>query len=424
MLQLASRGVARPADAAVAVTSSRSCDATCSIPLEPSAQGRPAGGILPVVPVPSLLTTVPEWPAIPAGDVPLRLGVVDGEGIGPEVVGAALTVLEGVCAALGLDIEVVRAGAVGRVGPHGLQRRRSRRRVLRRRPRRGHAGAHRPGGRAIRLRVACALRPVRQARSGASAARARRCVDRAPRADHRRRRADRARQRRRPVPGRLRPSRERPRRLSRRPRYDADQVDRLIAVAVRAAAAAARTARRGDQAGRHPDHQRAVARAGRGGCRTTASTSRSSRSTTPASSSSPTRIASTSSPRPNMLGDVVADTAALVLGLARHVLLRELRRRTAGRSTRPATARRTTSRASTSPTRWRRSSRWRGCCARASACRTPPRAIERCRRRRARRRTAHPRHRRARLDRGRHGGPGRGHRRAGQPPARRASTAP
>ncbi len=70
--------------------------------------------------VPSLASTIPGWPQRPGEGVPLRLGVVDGEGIGPEVVGAALIVLEGVCAALDLEIEVIRAGEVGSAGPHGL----------------------------------------------------------------------------------------------------------------------------------------------------------------------------------------------------------------------------------------------------------------------------------------------------------------
>jgi 3-isopropylmalate dehydrogenase len=50
----------------------------------------------------------------------MRMGVVEGEGIGPEVVAAAMTVLESTCHVLGLDIEIVRADAIGGIGPYGL----------------------------------------------------------------------------------------------------------------------------------------------------------------------------------------------------------------------------------------------------------------------------------------------------------------
>jgi 3-isopropylmalate dehydrogenase len=68
---------------------------------------------------PSLASTLPGWPAASVGS-PLRMGVVEGEGIGPEVVGAALTVLAAVTQAHGLDIELVTAGPIGGRGPNGL----------------------------------------------------------------------------------------------------------------------------------------------------------------------------------------------------------------------------------------------------------------------------------------------------------------
>jgi 3-isopropylmalate dehydrogenase len=68
---------------------------------------------------PSLLSTLPGWPDVAPG-TPLRMGVVEGEGIGPEVVGAALTVLDAVTQTLGLALELVHSGPIGGRGANGL----------------------------------------------------------------------------------------------------------------------------------------------------------------------------------------------------------------------------------------------------------------------------------------------------------------
>lgn len=50
----------------------------------------------------------------------LRLGVVDGEGIGPEVVRAAVTVLHAAAEAYGLVLDLVESGPIGSTGPDGF----------------------------------------------------------------------------------------------------------------------------------------------------------------------------------------------------------------------------------------------------------------------------------------------------------------
>jgi len=65
-----------------------------------------------------------EWasgaPAPARGSDPLIVAVVPGEGIGPEVVGAALEVLTSVGEAFGLHLDLVRTDHIGSLGPHGL----------------------------------------------------------------------------------------------------------------------------------------------------------------------------------------------------------------------------------------------------------------------------------------------------------------
>jgi len=65
-----------------------------------------------------LLTMVAGWTHPPAR--PPGIAVVDGEGIGPEVVGATLDVLDATCAAFGRTVDVTRTNHVGTVGPWGL----------------------------------------------------------------------------------------------------------------------------------------------------------------------------------------------------------------------------------------------------------------------------------------------------------------
>jgi 3-isopropylmalate dehydrogenase len=72
------------------------------------------------MPVPALRSTIPGWDATDSGQQPLRIGVVEGEGIGREVVRASLHVLDAVRSAFGLAIELIEAGDIGAVGPHGF----------------------------------------------------------------------------------------------------------------------------------------------------------------------------------------------------------------------------------------------------------------------------------------------------------------
>ena len=50
----------------------------------------------------------------------LRLAAVPGEGIGPEVVEAALTVLEAACEVTGIPLDVTWACVIGAQGPDGF----------------------------------------------------------------------------------------------------------------------------------------------------------------------------------------------------------------------------------------------------------------------------------------------------------------
>jgi 3-isopropylmalate dehydrogenase len=65
-----------------------------------------------------LSATVPGW--IDPDRRPPAISVVMGEGIGPEVMGAALDVLDAVTGAFGRDLEVARTDHLGTVGPWGL----------------------------------------------------------------------------------------------------------------------------------------------------------------------------------------------------------------------------------------------------------------------------------------------------------------
>lgn len=76
-----------------------------------------------VIPSPSMFhpdvsTVVPDWPH-PTGR-PAEVAVVDGEGIGPEVVAATLDVLNAICSSFGRHVEITRTDHVGAIGPWGL----------------------------------------------------------------------------------------------------------------------------------------------------------------------------------------------------------------------------------------------------------------------------------------------------------------
>jgi 3-isopropylmalate dehydrogenase len=62
---------------------------------------------------------VPGWSERPARTAPHTIGVLLGEGIGPEVVGAALTVLDAVGDAFGLEFDIRTSDALAPPGPHG-----------------------------------------------------------------------------------------------------------------------------------------------------------------------------------------------------------------------------------------------------------------------------------------------------------------
>jgi 3-isopropylmalate dehydrogenase len=62
---------------------------------------------------------VPGWAVRAVPEPPYVLGVVPGEGVGPEVIGAALTVLEAVTDTYGLAFDVRVADDLGAPGPHG-----------------------------------------------------------------------------------------------------------------------------------------------------------------------------------------------------------------------------------------------------------------------------------------------------------------
>lgn len=68
--------------------------------------------------IPPLESIVSGWPVTPRTD--RRIAVVDGEGIGPEVVGAARLVLEALDSAWDLGITVESAGSLGADGPDGF----------------------------------------------------------------------------------------------------------------------------------------------------------------------------------------------------------------------------------------------------------------------------------------------------------------
>lgn len=70
--------------------------------------------------VPSLSRLLPDVSA-PTPPTSVRLAVVEGEGIGPEVVAAAMTVLAAAAERAGLTLDVMEAGPIGSVGAHGFR---------------------------------------------------------------------------------------------------------------------------------------------------------------------------------------------------------------------------------------------------------------------------------------------------------------
>ena len=62
---------------------------------------------------------VPGWSERPARTTPHAVGVLLGEGIGPEVVDAALVVLDAVGDTFGLEFDVQTSEALAPPGPHG-----------------------------------------------------------------------------------------------------------------------------------------------------------------------------------------------------------------------------------------------------------------------------------------------------------------
>lgn len=69
--------------------------------------------------MPPLVDVVPAWPPTATADR-LRIAVVEGQGVGPEVVSASMIVLASVEQALSMNIDIVRAGHIGGTGPYGL----------------------------------------------------------------------------------------------------------------------------------------------------------------------------------------------------------------------------------------------------------------------------------------------------------------
>jgi 3-isopropylmalate dehydrogenase len=69
--------------------------------------------------VPSLSSLLPGG-SEPTPQPTARLAVVEGEGIGPEVVAAAMTVLAAAAKRAGITLDVVAAGPIGSVGPDGF----------------------------------------------------------------------------------------------------------------------------------------------------------------------------------------------------------------------------------------------------------------------------------------------------------------
>ncbi|MEA2686106.1 MAG: 3-isopropylmalate dehydrogenase [Actinomycetota bacterium] len=67
----------------------------------------------------TLSAFLPGWAHRRPPTPPYVVGVVPGEGIGPEVVGAALTVLDAVAEVHGLSFDVTTSGGLGRPGPFG-----------------------------------------------------------------------------------------------------------------------------------------------------------------------------------------------------------------------------------------------------------------------------------------------------------------
>jgi 3-isopropylmalate dehydrogenase len=62
---------------------------------------------------------VPGWSSRPTVSAPYAVGVLPGEGIGPEVVAAALTVLDAVADTFGLEFDIRLSDELGPPGPHG-----------------------------------------------------------------------------------------------------------------------------------------------------------------------------------------------------------------------------------------------------------------------------------------------------------------
>ena len=68
---------------------------------------------------PLVRLVVPGWEDRAPAEPPYQVGVVPGEGVGPEVVGAALTVLDAVAETFGLEFRLDVADELGPSGPHG-----------------------------------------------------------------------------------------------------------------------------------------------------------------------------------------------------------------------------------------------------------------------------------------------------------------
>jgi len=70
--------------------------------------------------LPAASAVLPAWTAAPGLPGILRLGAVAGQGIGPEVIAAALHVLAAAAAAHDLAVDVVESGPIGADGPDGF----------------------------------------------------------------------------------------------------------------------------------------------------------------------------------------------------------------------------------------------------------------------------------------------------------------
>jgi 3-isopropylmalate dehydrogenase len=68
---------------------------------------------------PAVMAWMPGWPERPGPTAAFVIGVLPGEGIGPEVVGAALTVLEAVRRIYGVEFDLRTSPELAPPGPHG-----------------------------------------------------------------------------------------------------------------------------------------------------------------------------------------------------------------------------------------------------------------------------------------------------------------